>query len=158
MFTTTLLANEVAHTLRPDERSMRALGRPIRILSVSPARTDHLALRQILRDPSWQISAAEGCVEAMARLTWDRINIVVCESKLPDGSWRDLLRSLDENAEPLILIVTSALADDHLWAEVLNLGGFDVLSKPFQAEEVRRVLANARARFARPLFARASGG
>jgi DNA-binding response OmpR family regulator len=31
-----------------------------------------------------------------------------------------------------------------LWAEVLNLGGYDVLSKPFDPVEVRRVVENTR--------------
>ena len=38
------------------------------------------------------------------------------------------------------LVVTSRLADDRLWAEVLNLGGWDVLSTPFEAAELIRVL------------------
>jgi hypothetical protein len=35
--------------------------------------------------------------------------------------------------------VFSRLADESLWARVLNLGGFDVLMTPFEAEEVLRV-------------------
>jgi len=38
------------------------------------------------------------------------------------------------------LIVTSRVADARLWAEVLNLGGFDVIAKPFHAPEVLHVL------------------
>jgi DNA-binding response OmpR family regulator len=38
--------------------------------------------------------------------------------------------------DPPLLIVSSRLADEHLWAEALNLGVFDVLAKPFQSEEV----------------------
>jgi FixJ family two-component response regulator len=42
-----------------------------------------------------------------------------------------------------MLIVTSRLADEHLWAEALNLGAYDVLAKPFDQEEVIRVLSSA---------------
>jgi DNA-binding response OmpR family regulator len=90
----------------------------------------------------------------MARLTWDPIDIVICECDLPDGSWRDLLRYAEEYSEPLILIVTSRLADEALWAEVLNLGGRDVLAKPFDEQEVRRVLASAWDHRHRPIRAR----
>jgi CheY-like chemotaxis protein len=38
--------------------------------------------------------------------------------------------------DPPMLIVTSRLADDYLWAEALNLGAYDVLAKPFDASEV----------------------
>jgi len=35
------------------------------------------------------------------------------------------------------------MADDALWAEVLNLGGYNVLAKPFDSREVFRVVGNA---------------
>ena len=38
------------------------------------------------------------------------------------------------------LVFTSRLADEYLWVEVLNLGGHDVLVKPFRAAEVQWVL------------------
>ena len=42
-----------------------------------------------------------------------------------------------------MLIVTDRLADERLWAEVLNLGGYDLLLKPFDPEEVLRVVNSA---------------
>jgi hypothetical protein len=37
-------------------------------------------------------------------------------------------------------VIASRHADDALWAEVLNLGGSDVLEKPFTLEHVERVI------------------
>ena len=51
-----------------------------------------------------------------------------------------LFRSLPD---PPVLIVTSRLADEYLWAEALNLGAYDVLVKPFDASEAVRVLDSA---------------
>ncbi|MCL5744434.1 MAG: hypothetical protein M1541_11000 [Acidobacteria bacterium] len=39
-----------------------------------------------------------------------------------------------------MFIVTSRLADDALWAEVLNVDGYDLLLKPFRGEEVVRMV------------------
>jgi DNA-binding response OmpR family regulator len=50
-------------------------------------------------------------------------------------------KDLLEEARPLI--VTDRAADEALWAEVLNLGGFDVLAQPFDPTEVSRVVASA---------------
>jgi hypothetical protein len=63
--------------------------------------------------------------------------VVICERSLPDGDWKDLLGKTPR------LIVTSDAADEALWAEVLNLGGNDVLAQPFDEQEVRRVVAMA---------------
>ena len=45
--------------------------------------------------------------------------------------------------DPPLLIVTSRLADERLWAEALNLGAWDVLAKPFDADEVIRIVSIA---------------
>jgi DNA-binding response OmpR family regulator len=116
---------------------------PPGILSVSPACEDHTAVRQSCSGmPCW-IQTAESCDTAFRRLSDGRISIVVCESDLPDGTWRDILERLGGSPERPFLIVTSRVADERLWAEVLNLGGYDVLAKPFNARETRHVLETA---------------
>ena len=65
--------------------------------------------------------------------------MLLCERYQADGSWEDLLRATAGLRTPPNIIVFSRLADESLWAEVLNMGGFDVLIKPFQPEEVLRV-------------------
>jgi DNA-binding NtrC family response regulator len=69
--------------------------------------------------------------------------VVISDQRLADGDWRDLLSDLQKEREGLPLIVSSRLADDRLWAEVLNLGGYDLLMKPFSATEVARVVRMA---------------
>jgi len=44
---------------------------------------------------------------------------------------------------PPLLIVSSRLADERLWAEALNLGAWDVLAKPFDKREVIRAVTSA---------------
>jgi DNA-binding NtrC family response regulator len=68
--------------------------------------------------------------------------LVVCDADIDGpGSWRDLLK-LREDLLSFALVVASRNADDALWAEVLNLGGFDLLQKPFNAEGVRHALSS----------------
>ncbi len=83
----------------------------------------------------------------------------MCEQQLPDGDWKDLLEQTLETPNPPSLIVTSRLADDHLWSEVLNLGGYDVLNRPFRESEVFRDvgLAFLHWKNRQPLGAGASG-
>jgi hypothetical protein len=65
--------------------------------------------------------------------------VLLCERDHADGNWEDLLKATARLPAPPNLIVFSRLADESLWAQVLNLGGFDVLMTPFEAEEVLRV-------------------
>ncbi|SRR5579883_492821 len=95
-------------------------------------------LTGILRKDRWAVSPAQSAEEALDHLSRHTTPVVICESSLPDGDWRDFLGKAPR------LIVTARNADDALWAEVLNLGGYDVLAQPFDELEVSRVVASAR--------------
>jgi len=72
-----------------------------------------------------------------------RASVVLCDAELPDGGWRDVMRSLGTMGDPPLLIVTARLADNRLWAEVLNEGGHDVLAKPFRPTEVLQSITSS---------------
>jgi len=113
------------------------------ILLVSPAPEDHAFLRPLLSTAGRKAYFTRTYREAVGVLCRDRISVIICERDLPDGKWKDLLSQIAPLSDPPCLIVASRLADEFLWAEVLNLGGYDVLAKPFDAEEVARVVALA---------------
>ncbi len=58
-----------------------------------------------------------------AELAAAEVGIVICEANLPDGSWKDVLELCQDRPVPPYLIVASQVADESLWAAVLNLGG-----------------------------------
>ena len=76
---------------------------------------------------------------ALVLLQKHHIAVVLCERDLVPGTWIDVLEHITTLPIPPSLIVTSRLADEHLWAEALNLGAWDVLvSSPFVPDEVIR--------------------
>ena len=48
----------------------------------------------------------------------------------------------NQSARPPV-IVSSLTADERLWAEVLDLGGYDLLMTPFDATEIQNVVCMA---------------
>jgi hypothetical protein len=76
---------------------------------------------------------------AMARLALADCSpgIVVTLDRFESGqTWKDVLAAIAfAGAQPTVL-VSSRLADDRLWAEVLNHGGFDVIEVPYRRSEV----------------------
>jgi DNA-binding response OmpR family regulator len=106
------------------------------VLSVSAHEDDHVALERILRPTNWRVRPAASLSEALDDLHAEPAAVVICERDLPDGTWKHLLAQLALQDTPPLLVVSSRLADDFLWAEVLNLGGCDVLAKPFEPKEV----------------------
>lgn len=105
-------------------------------LVVSDCEADQLALRWIL-ESRCRLEQARNCCEALQCLRRNRVAVVICGSKLPDGDWKAVLDALNGTpAAPKLIVVSQAPDDDAFWAEVLNLGGWDVLAKPFVPEEV----------------------
>ncbi len=135
---------------KESERSLRLTKPPARILSISEFQSDHTALRRIIDNTQWRLATADSCGEALQKLGYLDVLVVFCEGSLPDGNWKDVLESIKAFRESPLLVVTSRLADEPLWAEVLNLGGYDVLSKPFVEDEVLRVLASIWSQRVRP--------
>jgi DNA-binding response OmpR family regulator len=118
--------------------------RTVVALSVTPSADEHVELHSIFSHSRWQLYSARTFFEALAMLSDSRIGVVMSESAFPDGhSWKDLLEEIEKMSNPPSLVVTSRLADDRLWAEVLNLGGYDLLMKPFDAAEVFRTVSLA---------------
>jgi DNA-binding NtrC family response regulator len=113
------------------------------LLLVSPSPEDHQALQEIMADSDWTIQHASTLWRARQLLREDSVMFIICERDVPPGTWRDVLREAINRTKPLSFILTSRHADDHLWAEALNMGAYDVLAKPFQASEVMRTLEMA---------------
>ncbi len=128
-------ASELTDTLQPE--------RIVTVLAISPLEEDHSRLRVIFSHTRWQILSLSSWAEAKTFLAQHPIPVVVSERELGDATWKDVLAGFPELADPPALIVTSRQADEYLWAEVLNLGGYDVLMKPFDATEVFRVISLA---------------
>jgi len=91
----------------------------------------------------WRFCRVPGCLEFLNHARRHDSYVVICERDLQDGDWKDVLGISLCLRNPPPLIVTSRLADNHLWAEVLNLGGYDVLAKPLDTHEVDRVVTLA---------------
>jgi DNA-binding NtrC family response regulator len=118
------------------------------VLSVGPNDADDVSLERILHrsvrgvtaTAEWTLLARPTLHSALSVLREATVPIVVCEAEL---LWRELLEYISSLADPPLLIVTSRLADERLWAEALSLGAYDVLAKPFDATEVIRILGTA---------------
>ena len=115
----------------------------VTVLSVSPSADDHAALAENLQPSKWPLYRAATLRAAIQLTSRHQISVVVCERDLHPYSWKDLLQALAAIARPPLVIVTSRHADDHLWAEALNLGAYDVLAKPFLPAEIRRTVSLA---------------
>ena len=113
------------------------------ILAVNLCRQDCLFLRTIFAPFPWKLASVVTLAQGVRQAKSQSVPVIVCERDFQDGDWKLLLEEIGRLTKPPRLIVASRFADERLWAEVLNLGGHDVLATPFDADEVHRVVSYA---------------
>ncbi|HMD71188.1 MAG TPA: hypothetical protein VKF41_07585 [Bryobacteraceae bacterium] len=87
----------------------------------------------------WRVQPEPSVQSVLAAIGHEPIAVVICDRDWMADDWKSLLDQFAGLPRPPMLIVTSRLADDRLWAEALNLGAYDVIAKPFDASEVVRI-------------------
>lgn len=112
-------------------------------LLVGEYKGDRLLVKQVFRKFGWKLFEASDRRKAMECLDRNRVHVVIAESDLPNWNWRRVLSDLRGQAKPPQLVVTSRQADESLWSEVLNVGGYDVMAQPLNSHEVERVISSA---------------
>jgi len=101
-------------------------------------------LRRIFSGTDWALRFAPALSDVRAVLGASSFGVVICAAKSRDGHcWKEVLNEVQRLPIPPQLIVADRLADEGLWAEVLNLGCYDLLTTPFDREEVLRVVPRA---------------
>lgn len=112
-------------------------------LAISSFDEDLSFLQGMFQDAGWKLLTANTKRQAMAELKREQITVVISERNLIDGNWKDVLSLLAAILNPPRLVVVSRRTDDALWIEVLNMGGFDLISAPLQEVEVVYAVGSA---------------
>jgi DNA-binding response OmpR family regulator len=116
-------------------------------LLVGEYESDRFVVHEVFKKLGWKLFEAQDRKRAMQCLERNTVQVVIAKTDVPNWSWRLVLSDLGKQAKPPQLIVTSLTADESLWAEVLNMGGYDVMAQPFERYEVERVIASAHRHF-----------
>jgi DNA-binding response OmpR family regulator len=123
------------------------------ILSLGMTPEDQASLRAILRpdlNSGWTLRDHSSVFSVRAALRQaEEVAIILVDQECGPCLWKELLVETRAAVRPPFLIVTSRLADERLWAEALNLGAYDVLTRPFEKAEAARVIHLALLRWQR---------
>ena len=116
----------------------------VSVLAAIPGENDRAALQKIFSRLNWPLTFADNYDDLSAALAKSYFGATIVEADLGEGhDWKEVVHLTGAMTTPIPVIVTDRLADEFLWAEVLNLGGYDLLLKPFDPTEVCRVVTSA---------------
>jgi diguanylate cyclase (GGDEF)-like protein/PAS domain S-box-containing protein len=102
------------------------------------------ALSRLLRRDGYQILTAGSFAEALDALATHKIDLILCDQRMPDGKGTDLLGTIKASYPDTIRMILSGYADLASVTEAINGGAvYRFLTKPWDDEELRKVVRDA---------------
>lgn len=106
----------------------------MQILLVEDNKLITKALIYNLEQSNYKVLSAENIVEAQKILATEKINLIILDITLPDGSGFDLYR--DIKTKNISTIFLTAMDDEDNVVKGLELGAEDYITKPFSTREL----------------------
>ena len=110
-------------------------------LLVQTQRSLNVALKLALHGTGIQTRHVRSCAEArqlLARLP--RPHVIFADSRLPDGTWADIVSLADQCPRPLNVVVVSPELDVDLYLKALEGGAFDFIVPPFAGADLLHIV------------------
>ena len=87
--------------------------------------------------------SASTIFQALEFLATHPLAVIICEERLPDGSYRELLTSLPSSPQVNRFIVVQCTGEWEEYLEALRLGAAEVLRVPLQSTDIDIALFHA---------------
>ena len=98
---------------------------------------------KILNKAEYDASYALNGIDALAMMADDRFDVVITDLKMSRMGGMELLRRIKDNLPETMVIVITGYSTVSSAVEVMKLGAFDYLPKPFTPAELRSVVGQA---------------
>ncbi len=102
---------------------------------------DFLSL--LFTEEGYDASTASSVTMARERTAETSYDLVLCDILMPDGNGLDLLREIKERHPQTAVIMMTAYTSTKSAIEAMKLGAYNYLSKPFDVDELKLVVAQA---------------
>ena len=100
-------------------------------------------LRLLFEEEGYDVDSASSVSEARTRIGLGAHDLVLCDILMPDGNGLDLLREIKEAEPHTAVIMMTAYTSTKSAIEAMKLGAFQYVSKPFDVDELKVVVAKA---------------
>jgi len=120
------------------------------LLVVTSRAEDVSELNEILRETSWLLTDVSSLDDAIVKLKAVALPIIFYDRDAAGVCWQETIERLIAARQGACVVLISNVADQYLWEEVVQHGGFDLLSRPFRKDQVLSALAFAHAHLRAP--------
>ena len=121
-------------------RSRMELPSRVPVVALVVNQQDRHVLASVFGQNPLDVRFAESCEEACSIANRLTAPVILLDRDWPDTEWRTAVERLTASPHRACVILVSGVSDDNLWQELIRRGGYDVLSKPLQADKVARIV------------------
>lgn len=101
---------------------------------------DRHVLASVFGQEPLDVRFAESCDEACSVANQLTAPVILLDRDWPETEWRAAVEKLTASLHHPCVILVSGVSDTYLWQELTRCGGYDVISKPLQADKVERAV------------------
>ena len=112
------------------------------VMVVVPSDEEYLRIEDSLAQEGIQALPATCLLQAVLQQVSAPALVIIYDTDVRE-SWRLALQQFLSLQPGARVVFLSRLADDRMWMDVLDSGGYDLVMKPFQAEELLVVVRSA---------------
>lgn len=113
------------------------------ILLIDDEKNYLLVLEALLLDAGYAVTALSDPESALAFMEDSEVDVVVTDMKMPKITGRDVLEFVHRNYPHIPVLIMTAFGSIESAVEVMRLGAFDYITKPFSNDELLLALQNA---------------
>ena len=117
-----------------------------KILVIDDEEAARYGIRKALQVKEHVILEAADLASARFLVEREEPALVLLDVNLPDGSGIGFLKELSARRKPPTVIVVTAHGSERIAIEAIRAGAYEYLSKPFEVDELRLLVKNARER------------
>src|SRR5438067_9618480 len=114
-----------------------------KVLIVEDEENERTGLAELVQAWGYRTDTAKDGLEALEKMTSWLPGIVITDYKMPRMNGMELLERLEEQSEPVAVVLLTAQGSIDTAVDAMKSGAYDFLTKPVDPARLRSILANA---------------
>ena len=112
----------------------------VSILALSLPLGDRFLLERLGEQHNWSLRVADSPREGFRLASQSHFEVILCDRHQPGYPWREVMDRLAKSSPRSCVLLVSPVKEDHLWSDVLEQGGYDILIRPLREGVVLHVI------------------
>ena len=109
------------------------------MLAIMGSPRDQTTVADFARSEGWGLTLVSTLAQGISYAGRRAVPVIILDRDLDDDDWRCTVHLFAQTQPKPCIILVSSVMDSYLFDEVVKQGGFDVVAKPIQTDEIRRV-------------------